>query len=453
MKTRRNCFLSGIFIVFLFAGFVNGQIFSWSVLPENQTLKVDKQAEYKIEINISAFIPGRVECFLDNTRFEAKAGTNIIKNMIVFAPYTPRTTVVYHNLYCRLFDYVYSGGPYSQNETKQIKIFFEPYPMNISVYLQNYTTINCSNPSALIMGKIYNNGVNKITCSYAAKIRNRYVSEKILIPSSIDPYSSSTFYLNVSLEYVPDAIEIFCYDAFNQSFINTTDLKIDYNNSIGELITKCREDINFLKMFIDIVDETMFLEKAVKFMEEKECYWAEFYAEKCLNSTSKKKKEIENENQKRQYEEQINLIKEEMKKNASDSISKLKDGLSGLPDTSKNANVFIKSATNLLEISQKKFWEGNYEESIKASAEGLKDIEKAKEILKKEESETEKGPEKTKEESVKENISAEQNKKIVITGEGKISDLWIIGIIAAVLCIVIVLFILKIRQNKKHEKK
>lgn len=451
MKTEKNYFLSGILIVFLLAGFVNGQIFSWSVLPENQTLKVDNRAEYKIEINISAFISGRAECFLDNERFEANAGANIVKKKVVFAPYAPRTTIISHSLYCRLFDYAFSGKAYSQNETKQIKILFEPYPMMVRTYMQNYTIINCTNPSALMMGRVYNDGVNKITCSYS-KIQNG-ASEKTMIPSSIEPSTYSTFYLSVSLDDTPGAVKIFCYDAFNQSFTNTTTLKIDYDNSVSESITKCREDIGYLKTFTDTADETLSLEKAVKFREEKECYWAKFYAEKCLNSTTKKKKEIEDTNQKKQSEEQLNLIKEEMKKNASNLISRLKDSFSGLTDSSKNANVFIKSATDLLEISQKRFWDANYEESIKASTDGLKDIEKAKEIIKKEQDEAEKELEKEKEKSAKENASAEQNKKIAVTDQGKTPDLLIMGIIAAAALIIALFFILKIRKDRNKAKK
>lgn len=73
-------------------------------------------------------------------------------------------------------------------------------------------------------------GVNPIACSYS-KIKNT-ASEKIIILPSIESQSYSAFYSGVGLDDIPGAIRIFCYDAFNQSFTNATNLEIGYDNSV-----------------------------------------------------------------------------------------------------------------------------------------------------------------------------------------------------------------------------
>lgn len=458
MKPKEIYFFAGMFFVFAGVCLVDGQIFSMSVFPENQTVKLESKAEYKIEINISNLISGRAECYLDGSRLqEARPGDNKVIKKVVFAsdPPMPKKVKISHNLYCKLVDQSVLGKTYDQNETMEVNINFEAHQMNVRMEAENYTKLNCSNPSASLKGKVYNNGVKPVTCSYS-KIYKSVSGEKILIPSSIEPFTSSTFYFDASLSDIPDAIRIFCYDGYGQSIINTAQIKIDYDNSINLLIEECRREIDYITKFIDAADEMKDLKKAVSFRDDKDCYWAKFYAEKCLNSTKEKKKQIDAASKETKTEEKQVIAKEEMKKNASELISSLKTALSEI-DYSNKDNLFVKLAEEMLTITQNKFWSGDYEESIEISKEALNDVEKAKDMIKKAEAEKEKEIQKQKEKAASEKAEMEaQKKNITVTEEKKPSiDLitWAIVLSAFIIAAVAIFKIRKTKKEKKEKEK
>ncbi|MFN3527708.1 MAG: hypothetical protein ACK4YO_01230, partial [Candidatus Altarchaeaceae archaeon] len=251
------------FVDFVDAKFVKGTegLVNLEIIPENQTKFVNEIAEYKLIVEVKD-TGADTKCNLDGEKFIVKRGSDYRK--IIEKRIYPRTAEIVnfsHNLYCEA-EFV-SKEINFWNITKFGTVSFIPYPINFSVKFPNETIkIDCENQEKILKFVVENKGKQSISCNYE-KIFG--ILETGTIPSPIKYGEKSEFYLNFSINEIPETmikdiknisakVKILCYDAYNSFLVKEENLTIFVNLSIREKILKCERKINEIKKFVDVSD-------------------------------------------------------------------------------------------------------------------------------------------------------------------------------------------------------
>ncbi len=436
------------------------------ILPENQTKFVDETAEYKVSIKIAQnnFV---MECRYDN---EMPFRTNKFEEYEKNKTYDVRsfreaTTKNYsHNLYCFYTDS--AGQTYLWNITKSASVRFVGYPLNFSAEISNKTYIDCEKPNGTVTGKLTNNGREGLSCYYT-KIyinKNSYESkETFSIPSPIQPYKASEFYISVNLNDIPKGLNITCWNAHNEGKNIVAGVPLNANLTTQKKIKECESALKILKAIAskekidyDFSDVETKLSYARKYETSKGCIAAERYANDCvimlkdINETiTKKKEEMEKENI-------IMQTTENLKANASVCIDRLRSeilNLSSLSYGNKTA-VFADSAYDMLKTAEKNFIDEKYKESILSCKTGEEDVTTALTAYEgelKEKKATEENEAKiAAEKKAKENLTETKPEQPQQPDYTKIA---IIGIIILIIIVFVLLYVLYRKYKKEKEKK
>jgi len=356
------------------------------MLPENQTKFVDETADYKVGLKI-ALTNFVIDCRYDNGMpFRTNKFEEYEKNFTyTTTSHGEATTKNFsHNLYCFYTDS--AGQTYLWNITKSASVKFIGYPLNFSAEISNKTYIECEKPEGIVTGKLTNNGRESLSCYYTKIYANKesYESkEKFTIPSPIQAYKSSEFYIDVHLNDIPKRINITCWNAHNEGKNIVAGVPLNANLTTQKKIEECESALKILKAIAskekidyDFSDVETKLSYARKYETSKGCIAAERYANDCvimlkdINETiTKKKAEMEKENA-------IMQTTENLKANASACIDRLRSeilNLSSLPYGNKTS-VFAESAYDMLKTAEKNFADEKYKESILSCQTGEEDV-------------------------------------------------------------------------------
>ncbi len=436
------------------------------IMSENQTKFVDETAEYKASIKIaqSNFV---IECrYDDGMPFRTNKFEEYEQNFTyTTTSHGEATTKNFsHNLYCFYTDS--AGQTYLGNITKSASVRFVGYPLNFSAEISNKTYLDCENPNGTVTGKLANNGREGLSCYYT-KIyanKNSYESkETFSIPSPIQPYKASEFYISVNLNNIPKGINITCWNAHNEGKNIVAGVPLNANLTTQKKIEECESALKILKAIAskekidyDFSDVETKLSYARKYETSKGCIAAERYANDCvimlkdINETiTKKKEEMEKENIMMQTTENL-------KANASVCINKLRSeilNLSSLSYGNKTA-VFANSAYDMLKTAEKNFIDEKYKESVLSCQTGEEDVIMAltsyeKEL--KEKKATEENEAKiAAEKKANENLTETQQKQPQQPDYIKIA---IIGIVILIIIVFGLLYVVYRKYKKEKEKK
>jgi len=434
------------------------------IIPENQTRFVDETGEYKVIIKISENVGFAMECTYtthDNVsipfrtaKYEKYEEIKTYKTMSFGHATTKNFS---YNLYCFYVDSAYEK--YVWNITKYAYITFISYPINFSVEISNKTYIDCENPYGNITGKILNMEKESISCYYTKIYENGIeTKETFSIPSPIQSHETSEFYIDVNLDDIPKKINITCWNAHNEGKNLIVEVHLNANLTTRKKIEKCENMLENLKKIskkenID-ADFSAVEEKALtakRYEKNRGCLAAERYADECVIMLIDINKTISERIKEREKERKEIEIRENLKKNASACIEKLRNEILNLSllNYGNKTGVFVNSAHDMLKTAEKNFAEEKYNEAMVLCQAGEDDVNMAlriyeEEIKEKEIKEKETGKK-------EENITKIENKTFT-QKESQISYVFIVSIIVLILIILALLFVLYKRYKNEVKK-
>ncbi|MDI6730522.1 MAG: hypothetical protein QMD06_03155, partial [Candidatus Altarchaeum sp.] len=436
------------------------------ILPENQTKFVDETVEYKVSIKIAQnnFV---IECrYDDGMPFRTNKFEEYEKNFTYITISHGETTTknFSHNLYCFYTDS--AGQIYLWNITKSASIRFVGYPLNFSAEISNETYIDCEKPNGTITGKLTNNGREGLSCYYTKIYVNKesYKSkETFSIPSPIQPYKASEFYISVNLNDIPKGLNIICWNAHNEGKNIVVDVPLNANLTTQKKIEECENVLKILKAIAskekidyDFSDVERKLSYARKYETSKGCIAAERYANDCVIMLNDINKTIIQKIAERDRENAIIQNIKNLKVNASKCIDKLRSEILNLSSRSygNKTAVFADSAYDMLKTAEKNFADEKYKESILSCQTGEEDVIMALTAYEgelKEKKVTEENEAKiAAEKKAKENLT---ETKLEQPQQQNYTQITIISIIILIIIVFGLLYVLYRKYKKEKEKK